>query len=90
MFPLWSALLDGSFVVLDVGPCSLFSHFLGALVILWFTRFHQCMTKLVEKEQYHSVKFDCGMVHPTFALNVVLFHKGVLRKPLFHKLPLIK
>ncbi len=35
MFPLWSALLGGSFVILDVGPCSLFSLFFWVLWLLY-------------------------------------------------------
>jgi hypothetical protein len=49
MFPLWSVLLGGSFVVVDAWvlvPCFFF---LGALIILWLVGFHQCMTKLVEE-----------------------------------------
>jgi len=44
MFPLWFALLGGSFVFLDVGLpfCSLFPPFFwAALVNLWLARFHQ-------------------------------------------------
>jgi hypothetical protein len=42
MFPLWFALLGGSFVFLDVGPSffTLYSPFLGALVYLWLAGFH--------------------------------------------------
>jgi hypothetical protein len=43
MFPLWFALLGGSFVFLDVGPSILFLvfFFLGALVNLLLAGFHQ-------------------------------------------------
>jgi hypothetical protein len=41
MFPLRFALLGGSFVVLVLPFCSLFSPFFwGALVNLWLARFH--------------------------------------------------
>jgi len=42
MFPLWFALLGGSFVILGVGPFILFFFFsfLGALVNIWLARFH--------------------------------------------------
>jgi len=43
MFPLWFALLGGSFVFLDVGPSILFFVFLflGSLVNLLLVGFHQ-------------------------------------------------
>jgi hypothetical protein len=44
MFLLWSALLGGSFVFLDVGPSILFlvfPLFLGALGILWLAGFYR-------------------------------------------------
>jgi hypothetical protein len=43
MFPLWFALLDGSFVFLDIGLSILFlvSPYLGALVNLCLAQFHQ-------------------------------------------------
>ncbi len=43
MFPLWFALLSGSFVFLDIGPSILFLvfPFLGALVNLRLAGFHQ-------------------------------------------------
>jgi hypothetical protein len=49
MFPLWFALLDGSFVFFDIGLSILFLVFpyLGALVNLWLARFHQPSPVLV-------------------------------------------
>jgi hypothetical protein len=66
MFPLWFALLGGSFVFLDLGPSILFPVFLffwGALVYLWLVGFHHDITLNI----YDII----------FTLKIVVFEKIV-------------